>query len=173
MPLDRVRGLRLDACGDHRDGRRHPPCLLPSAGREFPGEFRLPLRSVRERLSDTTGRRGAYVGRILQGAKPGSCHGQSGRSLCWLCGAATTEIDSVPLRDRRSLITKPVSSGSATVLLTSPNGNQLGLSIGIVEAVRVEAAQELRSRPRKRSTTPWRVDHRRRGDEFAEICVTG
>src|SRR5262249_38019654 len=29
------------------------------------------LRSVRERLSDTTGRCGAYVGRILQGAKPG------------------------------------------------------------------------------------------------------
>src|SRR5215467_14339690 len=29
------------------------------------------LRSVRERLSDTTGRRGAYVGRVLQGAKPG------------------------------------------------------------------------------------------------------
>src|SRR5215831_17271072 len=29
------------------------------------------LRSVRERLLDATGRRGAYVGRILQGAKPG------------------------------------------------------------------------------------------------------
>jgi len=40
VPLDRVLGPRLDACGTHRDGRCHPPCVPPFAGRESPGEFR-------------------------------------------------------------------------------------------------------------------------------------
>src|SRR5262244_2025941 len=50
----------------------------------------------------------------------------------WLRGAAITEIDSIPLRGGRCLIAEPVSSGSAAVLLTSSDGNQVGLNVGIM-----------------------------------------
>src|SRR5499426_4917221 len=49
------------------DTKSHHRTTIGSQDAAEPGS----LRSVRERLSDTTGRRGAYVGRILQGAKPG------------------------------------------------------------------------------------------------------
>ena len=72
-----------------------------------------------------------------------------------LHGAAITEIDAIPLRGRRSLITAPVSSRFAAVLLTSQYGNQLGLSVEIMREPRNRTGFRGEDTPTQRGALRW------------------
>jgi len=78
-----------------------------------------------------------------------------GRCFPWTRGAAITEIDAIPLRGRRSLITAPVSSRFAAVLLTSQYGNQLGLSVEIMREPRNRTGFLGEDTPTQRGALRW------------------